>query len=341
MTQSIEKAESKLERLRREHEWLDHLVRAYERYTERYGTHYAAAVTYFSVLSLVPLLMIGFAIAGFVLQSQPELLAQLQGGITKAVPGELGGTINTAVEQALHSAGTVGVFGLLGAAYSGLGWMSNLRDALTAQWGHPKEDRPFLKTALKDFLALLGLGLALIVSFGLSAAGSWFAKTLLGFVGLQDAWWAAALLKVLSVVLAVAANWLVFLWVLAKLPRKPVSWRSAMRGAAAAAIGFEILKQVATVYLRTVTSSPAGAAFGSVIGVLVFANLVAQFLLFMTAWTATSRDNLQADPPKPPAPAVIQPVVEVHSGPTARAAAGLVGAGAMLGLGLGSLFRRR
>ena len=58
--------------LRERYGWLDHLVRAGARYTERHGNHYAAAVTYFSVLSLVPLLMVAFAIAGFVLQSQPE-----------------------------------------------------------------------------------------------------------------------------------------------------------------------------------------------------------------------------------------------------------------------------
>jgi len=330
-------AETKLQKLRREHPWLDHLFRAVDRYTVSYGTHYAAAVTYFSVLSLVPVLMIGFAIAGFVLASQPALLAELQGSIAKAVPGSLGGTINEAVHQAIDSKGTVGVFGLLGAAYSGLGWMSNLRDALTAQWGHPKADLPFLKTALKDFLALLGLGVALIVSFGITAAGSGFADLVVRWVGLEDTWWSYAGLAVVAVLLAVAANWLVFLWVLAKLPRKPVSWRSAMRGAGAAAVGFEILKQVATIYLKTVTSSPAGAAFGSVLGVLVFANLVAQFLLFITAWTATARENLLADAPAPPPPAVIRPVVEVRSGPSAGTAAGLLGAGALFGL----LLRRR
>ncbi|PRY43726.1 inner membrane protein YhjD [Umezawaea tangerina] len=325
-------SESKLDKLRREHAWLDHIVRAADRYTQSYGSHYAAAVTYFSVLSLVPILMIAFAVAGIVLSSQPDLLDQLKASIADAVPGALGDTINKVVNQAIDSKGTVGILGLLGAAYSGLGWMGNLRDALTAQWGHPKADLPFLKTYLKDFLALLGLGAALIVSFGLTAAGSGFANLLLRLVGLDGVGWAEALLKVGTIVLALAANWLVFLWVLAKLPRDPVTWRSAFRGALAASIGFEILKQVATIYLSSVTSSPAGAAFGPVIGVLVFANLVAQFLLFITAWTATARDNLPKEPVPAPPPALIRPLVQVRSGPTPRAAAGLVGAGLLAGL---------
>ncbi|GAB2981066.1 inner membrane protein YhjD [Saccharothrix stipae] len=329
--------ESKLDRMRRQRPWLDHLFRAAARYTESYGAHYAAAVTYFSVLSLVPMLMIGFAVAGFVLASEPALIEELQASIAEAVPGSLGDTINKVVQQAIDSKGTVGVLGLLTAAYSGLGWMSNLRDALTAQWGHAKEDLPFLKTALKDLLALVTLGAALVVSFGLTAAGSGLAELVLRWVGLDGVGWAEALLKVGTIALGLVANWLVFLWVLAKLPRKPFSLRSAAKGAAAAAVVFEVLKQGGTLYLSTVTSSPAGAAFGPIIGVLFFANLVAQSLLFITAWTATARENLLRDPPVPPPPAVIRPVVEVRSGPSPRAAAGLVGAGLLLG----ALFRRR
>lgn len=323
--------------MRRERPWLDHLFRAAARYTESYGAHYAAAVTYFSVLSLVPMLMIGFAVAGFVLASEPALIAELQTSIAEAVPGSLGDTINGVVQQAIDSKGTVGVLGLLTAAYSGLGWMSNLRDALTAQWGHPKQDLPLVKTALKDLLALVTLGAALVVSFGLTAAGSGLAELVLRWVGLDGVGWAEALLKIGTIVLGLVANWLVFLWVLAKLPRKPFSLRSAAKGAAAAAIVFEVLKQGGTLYLSTVTSSPAGAAFGPIIGVLFFANLVAQSLLFITAWTATARENLLRDPPVPPPPAVIQPVVEVRQGPSPRAAVGLVGAGLLLG----ALFRRR
>ena len=329
-------SESKLDKLRRQHAWLDHILRAANRYTESYGSHYAAAVTYFSVLSLVPILMIAFAVAGIVLSSQPDLLSELKMGIRDVVPGALGDTLNDVVKQAIESKGTVGILGLLGAAYSGLGWMANLRDALTAQWGHPKADLPFLMTYLKDLLALIGLGLALVVSFGITAAGSGFANLLLRLVGLEGVGWAEFLLKAGTIILGLAANWLVFLWVLAKLPRDPVTWRSAVRGALAAAVGFEILKQVATIYLSRVTGSPAGAAFGPVIGILVFANLVAQFLLFITAWTATARDNLPKEPIPAPPPAIIRPVVRYTSRPSVRTAAGLVGAGLVAGLTLRS-----
>ncbi|MFS8101410.1 inner membrane protein YhjD [Lentzea alba] len=328
-----------MDKWRRKYAWLDHIMLAYERYTAQYGTHYAAAVTYFSVLSLVPILMIGFAIAGFVLQSQPDLLAQLRSAIAEAVPDkDLREQINEAVNTALDSKGTVGIIGLLGAAYSGLGWMSNLRDALTAQWGHAKENLPFLGTLWRDLLSLVGLGLAIVLSFGITAAGSWFAEEMLEWLGLENAGWAHALLRLGTIILSLLANWMVFLWVLARLPRKPVGWRSALRGAFAAAIGFEVLKQAATVFLSFVTSSPTSAAFGSVIGVLVFANLVAQFLLFIAAWTATARENREPEVVPAPPPAVIQPVVSVRSGPSPSL---MLGAGAVVGALLGLRWRRR
>lgn len=289
-----------VEKFRRRWPWFDHLIRAHEAFSHRYGNQFAAAITYFSVLSLFPLMMIAFAVAGFVLSAQPELLDELKAKITEAVPGSLGGTINDVVTKALESKGTVGVLGLLTALYSGIGWMSNLRDALTAQWGHERQDLPLLSTTLKDLLALVSLGLALVVSFGLTAAGTGLGNLLLRLVGLEGEGWARFLLFVATLLLSIAANWLVFLWVLTRLPREKVSVKSALRGALAAAIGFEILKQLGAFYLTTVTSSPTGAVFGPVIGLLVFANLVARFLLLITAWTATASPGSARSEPSAP-----------------------------------------
>ncbi|PXY32295.1 inner membrane protein YhjD [Prauserella muralis] len=319
-----------LPRLRRKYPWLDHVIRANDAFTERYGNHYAAAITYFSVLSLFPLLMVSFSIAGFVLAGNQALLNELREGIITSAPEGLGDLLTQVVDAALESRTGVGILGLVLALYSGLGWMTNLRDALTAQWGQEKKKLPFLSTKLKDLLSLIGLGLALGVSFGLTAVGGGLADQLLELVGLDGASWARFLLIAITVVLALAANMLVFLWVISQLPRERVSPRSAVRGAALAAIGFEVLKQVGSIYLASVLSSPSGALFGPIIGLLVFSNLVSRFLLFVTAWTATARENVVRRVAPPP-PAVIRPTVSVSRGLGAGAAAGAFGLGAVLG----------
>jgi membrane protein len=215
--------------------------------------------------------------------------------------------------------------------------MSNLRDALTAQWGQVKGNLPLIRTTLTDLASLIGLGLALIVSFAITVAGTGIGKFLLRMVGLGGSDWARVLLVVLTVLLAVLANWLVFLWVIARLPRERVSLRSAVRGALVAAVGFEILKQLATVLLKSATQSPTGAVFGSVIGLLVFANLVSRFLLMVTAWTATSKENRVPAPIEAPPPAVIRPIVQPRTGFGPATAAGLLAAGTLTGLA----FRRK
>lgn len=320
--------EKLLPRLRRKYPWLDHLVRANDAFTERYGNHYAAAITYFSVLSLIPLLMVGFAVAGFVLAGNETALTELREGIIRSAPEGLGDLFASIVGAALESRAGAGLIGLAVALYSGLGWMTNLRDALTAQWGQEKKKLPFLSTRLKDLVALIGLGVALVVSFGLTAVGGGVGRFLLGLMGLEDQGWARFLLQAATVLLSLLANVLVFLWVLSQLPREKVAPRSAVRGAIIAAVGFEILKQVGGIYLTSVTSSPAGALFGPIIGLLVFANLVARFLLFVTAWTATATENLTRTV-EPPPPTVVRPLVEVRRG--RGVAAGAFGVGALLG----------
>jgi membrane protein len=59
---------------------------------------------------------------------------------------------------------------------------------------------------------------------------------------------------------------------------------------------------------------------------------VSQFLQFLTAWAATSRENQVERPPSVPLPAVIRPQITVRSGPGPVAVAGLLGAGALTGL---------
>lgn len=54
-----------------------HLIRAAERFNDRMGNQFGAAITYFSFLSMIPILMVSFAAAGFVLASHPTLLQDI------------------------------------------------------------------------------------------------------------------------------------------------------------------------------------------------------------------------------------------------------------------------
>ncbi|MET7995651.1 YhjD/YihY/BrkB family envelope integrity protein [Amycolatopsis sp. NPDC005232] len=322
--------EKLLPRLRRKYPWLDHLIRANESFGEHYGNHYAAAITYFSVLAVFPIFMVAFAIVGMVVGGDPAVIAQITNGIKSSVPEALQGLVTQIVDAAIKSGSGIGIFGLLLALYSGIGWMSNLRDALTAQWGQEKKPQPIVSTTIKDLVSLVGLGVALIVSFAVTAAGGGVGQYLLELVGLENETWAVWVLRVATIILGLAANTLVFLWVIARLPREHVAMRSAVKGAIVAAIGFIILQQVASIYLASVTNSPAAAIFGPIIGLLVFANLVSRFILMVTAWTATAKEN-ERKVVRPPAPVLLEPRVTVQRGFGLGTAAGVFGVGALLG----------
>ncbi|OOK67583.1 virulence factor BrkB family protein [Mycobacterium kansasii] len=76
-----------------------------------------------------------------------------------------------------------------------------------------------------------------------------------------------------------------------------------MRAGLIAAVGFELFKQVGSIYLRTVLRSPAGATFGPVLGLMVFAYVTAYLVLFSTAWAATdSEEDPRAKHVDPPGP---------------------------------------
>ena len=143
-------------------------------------------------------------------------------------------------------------------------------------------------------------------------------RNVLEWLGLQDVPGIGVLLRVVSLLVSVLISWLLFTWVIARLPRESVSFRSSVRAGLIAAVGFEVFKQLGSIYLQSVVHGPAGATFGPVLGLMVFAYITARLILFATAWAATSAENLAAAPVEPPGPAQITPRVQVDEGLSTR-----------------------
>jgi membrane protein len=262
-----------LERLRRRYPWLDHAVRAQQRYDQSQGDFYAAGITYFTVFAMFPVLMVGFAVVGFVLARRPDLLAEIDSWVKGAVPGEFGEQIISLMDAAIASRTSVGVIGLATALYVGLLWMQRLRAALSQMWGQRFPPPGFLNTKVSDVIALVAAFLAslLTIGFGVLATS---ALRLAGSVRLG------------SLVVSILVAWLLFTVMIARLPHDPVPLRRCAGAGLLAAIGFEGFKQVGSIYLQAVLHSPAGAVFGPVLGLMVFAYMTARLVLFATAWAA-------------------------------------------------------
>lgn len=331
-----------LYRLRQRHPWLDRIMRAQDRYQDCNGDFYAAGITYFTVFALFPLLMVGFAVGGFVLASRPDLLAELEVHIRSAVAGDFGNQLVGLMDSAVKSRTSVGVIGLATAAWAGLGWMANLRKALTEMWEQQSEPDGWVGTKLSDLLALVSAFLAIVVTIGLTALGdTGLMATVLHWFGVGHVPGLNALLRVASIAVSFLVAWLMFTWIIARLPREKVSLRSSARAALIAAVGFELFKQVASIYLRTVMHGPAGATFGPVLGLMVFAYITARLILFSTAWAATAADTMALAPVAPPGPAAIVTRYREREGVDANSVAVGAAVGLLGGLGLSRLVRRR
>lgn len=310
--------------------WLDHIMRTVQRYNDRRGNLYAASITFTGILSIVPIIMVAFSIGGFVLAAHPEWLDTIKDEIVKAMPGELGTTLESAIDSAIDSRATVGIIGLIGAGLTGIGWISGVRVGMTEMFGG-RVNRNAVKSKISDLVIFVLLGLAFLVTLGLTALGnSGLINKILEWAHVDGFSGSTVVVRVLAIVVSLVATWLLFVFVFARLPLNPLPFRNVLKAALLTAIIFEILKSVAGIYLKSVLGSPAGAAFGPLLGVMVFGYLASRIVLYATAWCATDRANEPyqvVDPTEQPEPptVVVRPVYEADpvpkAGPLAAAAA--------------------
>jgi len=125
------------------------------------------------------------------------------------------------------------------------------------------------------------------------------------------------------------------------LPRTKVPVRSGLQAAALGAIGFEVIKQLGSLFATNALSNPAGATFGPIIGLMVLLYLVWRLVLYVSAWAATSEESMAQAQMPAPEPAVIRVRQEVNRGPGAGTAAGLGAAAAAIGAGAIALLSRK
>lgn len=272
-----------------------HWLRATERFNDRMGSQFGAAITYFSFLSLIPILMVSFAAVGFVLASNPDLLAELINKIVNSISDPtLAATLKNSVNTAVQQRTTVGLTGLALALYSGISWMGNLREAIRAQsrdvWErNPQDQEKIYFRYTRDFISLIGLVIALIITLSLTSIAGSAQAAIVQALGLDGIEWLRPAMTAIALSISIFANYLLFLWIFWMLPRHKPKKKALLRGTLLAAIGFEVIKFVMTMTLPQLARSPSGAAFGSVIGLMAFFYFFARLTLFCAAWIATAQ----------------------------------------------------
>ena len=283
-----------LARAREKRPALDHLIRAFGRYQADAGDRQAAAVTFFGFLSFFPILALATSILSYALGD--DAIGTVVNQVNSYAPG-LADQLE--LEEILgnnRKAGLAGLIGLLGLLYSGLGWVDALREAIRAMWHHNVKAGNFLVKKAKDVLILLGLGVTILLSVGVSAATGAFTDLALEAVNLEKTLAATAVAKAVGISLGLLTSTGLFLFLFWRLPKVQSPFRRVIKGALLAAVLFELLKRVGAIYIERTTENPLYGSFAVIVGLLVWINIVSRMLLVCAAWTVTAPYDSDIEP---------------------------------------------
>jgi membrane protein len=244
-----------------------------------------AALAYYTVFSLAPLLIVVIAIAGVVFGRQA-----VEGQMVQQVSGLVGKSGAEAVQAMLTNAAQVGggvwatvvavVTTLIGAS----GVFSQLQSSINQIWEvrqKPNEGvKGFLLHRLPTFGMLLGVGFLLLVSLVVSAAvaalGTWLHSS--NATGVS-------VLSVLDLLISVGVTTVLFAMIFRILPDAEIAWRDVWIGALSTAVLFTIGKFLIGLYLGRSSVSSAYGAAGSLVIILLWVNYSTQILFLGAEFT--------------------------------------------------------
>ena len=255
-------------------------------WVDDYAPSMGAAISYYTIFSLAPLLVIVIAIAGALFGREAA-----QGQIVAQVSGLVGREGAVAVESLLRAADQPGkglVAGLISVAVLLLGAttvFAELQSALDRIWHVPEREKPsgiwaVLRARLLSFGLILGLAFLLMVSLsvsaGLAAFGSWFG-------GLVPGW--ELMLQVLNIAISLAIITVLFAMIFKLMPTARIAWHDVWIGAAVTAVLFELGKLAIGLYLGKSGVNESFAAAGSLVVLVAWVYYAAQIFLLGAEFT--------------------------------------------------------
>ena len=260
----------------------------------------AAAIAYYTVFSLPPLLVVIVAVAGAVFG--PER-------VQEALMGQVGGLVGPegrgAVEAMIANASDMGsglgakLAGLAALLFGASGAFGELQKALNRAWEVEPVGggiRAFLVKRLLSFGLVLTIAFLLLVSLAVSAAlaavGSAASAVATDTV-------AGPLVQIGNVVLSLAVVAALFGLMFKVLPDAEIAWRDALVGGAVTAVLFTVGKTLIGLYLGTADPGSAFGAAGSLALILVWIYYSALILLagaeFTQVWAVRRGEGITPD----------------------------------------------
>ena len=276
-------------------------------WVDDYAQSMGAALAYYTMFSIAPLLLIVISIAGLIFgveAARGEIVGQLQGLTGQQGAEAVQGLLESVSKPAESVTATVvgGILLLIGATTV----FGELQDALDRIWRAPKRHKSgiwsLLRARLLSFGMIMGVGFLLMVSLVVSAALAALGK----LWGPLFADW-DILANVINVLVSFAFTTTMFAMIYKIMPRLKVDWADVGIGAAVTALLFTTGKFLIGLYIgKSGITSGFGAA-GSLVVVLVWVYYSAQIFLMGAEFTwayAVTFGSRKEQPVPTAAPAV-------------------------------------
>ena len=209
----------------------------------------AAALSFFGILSLVPLLLFAMAALGFFIRDPDQTQQYVEHAVATLLPGR---EAMQAAEQVIRQTHLVEsarslmegkwwtvLVGVLSLIYTALGLFVSATDPMNAAW-EVMETRSFIRLRVVCLEVFAGAGLFFLLSLAVSS-GLWHPA--------GAPWIVNALLSACYEALAVALNAAMFTLIYRFLPNAKVTWRAAAFGGVVTGILYEVVKKGFELYL--------------------------------------------------------------------------------------------
>jgi membrane protein len=265
-----------IERVRRIYA-VDVLYRAISDFTEQRGSIYAAAISYYAMFSLIPMLVLVATVFGWVSRGT-DLQARMVNAIVNQFPPGVGlrDQIQSVVSISAAQGGLLTLFGFVGTAWTAGNLFSVLRRALNLAFDIPTA-RPFFAGRLIDMLSIFVVGMLVLLSIGATAAlgiiravsADVFRGTLVNIV------WGSFFFM-----LPFLLSFGVFMMIYRVVPNRQIDLKDRTIGALLAAFGFELVKIGFTIYIVNFGSyQQVYGAIGGVVAFLFFVHLESTIII--------------------------------------------------------------
>ena len=264
--------------------WWSLLVATYNDWSEDRALRFSAALAYYSIFSMAPLVIIAISAAGLFFGEQAErgeIFQQIETLIGPKAATEIQSIIQASGDRPKSALATIIGSGTLVLGASGV--FAQLKDALNAIWGVRLRKSAGIATMIKgyalSFSIVLAIGFLLIISLLFSAGLQAVSTYMKGILPLPS--FAAPLAELTSFALLTV----LFALIYKVLPDAKIGWRDVWIGAVFTSVFFTIGKFLIGLYLGTSSVSSGFGAAGALILILVWVYYSTTIFLFGAEFT--------------------------------------------------------